>query len=350
MNGLAILDWCRSRPGVTEELPFGPDVRVFKLWGRMFAACPAGPDPAHVSLKCDPRFAEHLRAEHEAITAAYHMSKRHWNTVRLAGRLADGMVEDLLGHSYTLVLDGLPRRYRALANGRTRLDEAAYHTGDFAAAEAPLADARRLAEAAGDQRCLAASLDQLGILRHWRNLETWNGDGFPKPAPEDVAEELGLVEQGLAIRRTLGHEAEIGESVFHVGLVHQLYTGCWDQAERCFAEARRLAEASGNRWLLFEARRHLGAVSWHSGDFDNAIAHFTASLDQCRRIGMPDTLPLALVALGRCALAAGRIPEGIEHLRQGVELGERRGLRARMMDPPRRALAAARAAQQEGGG
>ena len=346
MDGRAVLDWCRSRPGVTEELPFGPEVRVFKVWGRMFAACPAGPDPAHVSLKCEPRFAEHLRAEHTAITAAYHMSKRHWNSVRLDGYLTDDLVEQLLGHSYTLVVDGLPSRYRALALGRARLDEAAFHTGDFDGAEAPLAEARRLAETAGDWRCLAAALDQLGTLRHWRNLEAWGGDGFPQAAPEDVAEELGLVEQALAVRRELGHDVEVGESVFRVGLVHQLFTGDWDQAERCFAEAWRLADAAGDCWLLFEARRHLGAVAWHHGDFDRAIEHLTASLEHSLRIGWHDGAT-ALIALGRCELAAGRRPDGIEHLRRGVELAENRGFRPHIVDPARRVLA--EATQQEGG-
>ena len=347
MDGRAALDWCRSRPGVTEELPFGPDVRVFKVWGRMFATCPSGPDPAHVSLKCEPRFAEHLRAENAAITAAYHMSKRHWNSVRLDADLAHELVEELLGHSYTLVVDGLPRRYRELTLGRARLDEAASVTGDFGSAEAPLAQARVLAEAAEDRRCLAAALDQLGTLRHWRNLEPWNGHGFPKAAPEDVAEELGLVEQALTIRRGLGHHAEIGESVFRVGLVHQLFTGDWDKAERCFAEARGLAEAAGDCWLLFESRRHMGAVAWHHGDFDQAIEHLTASLEHSLRIGWHGGAT-ALIALGRCELAAGRRPDGIAHLRRGVELAESRRMRAHIVDPARRALVEA-TRQQEGG-
>lgn len=338
-----MLDWCRSRPGATEELPFGPDVTVFKVWGRMFATCPAGRDPDRVSLKCDPRFAEALRAEHPAITPAYHMSKRHWNSVQLDGGLPDGLVEDLLGHSLTLVVDSLPRRYRALAQGRARLDVAAYHTGDFTPAAALLAEARRLAEAAGDERCLAAALDQLGALRHRRNIEPWSGVDFPEAALEDVAEELMLVEQALAIRRRLGNDAETGESVFRVGLVHQLFTGDWGKAERCFAEARQTGEATGQRWLLFEAHRHLGAVAWHGGDFEHAIEHFTISLEHSRTIGGgdPALIVLALIALGRCELAADHGAEGVEHLSLGLEMAETAGLRAAVVEPARRALAGA---------
>jgi predicted DNA-binding protein (MmcQ/YjbR family) len=112
MDGRAVLRWCRARPGVSEELPFGPDTRVFKVGGRMFAVLPATDDPEHVGLKCEPRFAEHLRAEHRAIAPGYHLNKRHWNTVRLDGSLPSDLVEELLGHSYTLVVDGLAKRDR----------------------------------------------------------------------------------------------------------------------------------------------------------------------------------------------------------------------------------------------
>jgi predicted DNA-binding protein (MmcQ/YjbR family) len=97
---------------VTEEWPFGPDARVFKVGGRLFAITESSDDPSTVSLKCDPHFAEHLRSQHPAIAPGYHLNKRHWNTVRLDGTLPEGLVEELLGHSYTLVVDGLPRALR----------------------------------------------------------------------------------------------------------------------------------------------------------------------------------------------------------------------------------------------
>lgn len=342
MDAQAVLDWCRSRPGVTDEQPFGPDARVFKVWDKMFAVLPAD-RPRHVTLKCEPRFAEHLRAEHAAIRPGYHTNKRHWNTVELDGTLPHGLVEDLLGHAYTLVTDGLPRRYRSLRRGAARLDEAAYHTGDLDAVEPPLLEARRQADAAGDQRCLAAALDQLAQLRHWRNLEPWNGEGFPQVPDADVAVQLDLAEQGLSIRRSLGHAAETGESVFHVGLVHQLYRQDWENAGRCFAEARGLAEEAGDIRLLSEARRHQGAVAWHSRDFDTAIAHLTESLTLRRRLGWH--VHTGLIALGRCELMAGRRAEGLAHLREGIEVAERDGLRGVMIAQARRSLD-----EEEGGG
>jgi predicted DNA-binding protein (MmcQ/YjbR family) len=110
MDAGAAIDWCRLRPGAAEEFPFGPQVRVFKVGGKLFALFPV--DDARVNLKCDPRFAERLRTEHRGVAPAYHMNKRHWNSVRLDGSVPGDLVEELLGHSYTLVVDSLPRGTR----------------------------------------------------------------------------------------------------------------------------------------------------------------------------------------------------------------------------------------------
>jgi predicted DNA-binding protein (MmcQ/YjbR family) len=95
---------------VTEERPFSPDVAVFKVAGKMFAAVPDS--RPSISLKCDPGFAEQLRMGHAEITAGYHLNKRHWNTVQLDGALDPQLVQELVEHSYTLVVDSLPRSVR----------------------------------------------------------------------------------------------------------------------------------------------------------------------------------------------------------------------------------------------
>ena len=106
------MEWCRTRPGASEETPFGPGVIVYKVGGKIFAICDEGPHPA-VSLKCDPRFAEYLRDRYKgAVTPGYHLNKRHWNTVSLDGRVPSDEVLEMLGHSYTLVMRTLPRAVR----------------------------------------------------------------------------------------------------------------------------------------------------------------------------------------------------------------------------------------------
>jgi predicted DNA-binding protein (MmcQ/YjbR family) len=105
---------CKAKPGAAEDYPFGDEVAVFKVAGRMFALVPLGPPPEteSVSLKCDPDLAADLRIRYPAITPGYHLSKRHWNTVALDGSVPDDELLDLIDHSYQLVLARLTRAQR----------------------------------------------------------------------------------------------------------------------------------------------------------------------------------------------------------------------------------------------
>ena len=100
-------------PGVTEEEPFGPEVVVYKVLGKMFALVDYDAVPPTMNLKCDPERSLELRDAHEGIRPGYHMNKRHWNTLDLDGRLRGPLVAELVHHSYALVLAGLPARIRS---------------------------------------------------------------------------------------------------------------------------------------------------------------------------------------------------------------------------------------------
>ncbi len=95
---------CHAKPGSVEDYPFGDEVAVFKVAGKMFALVALGPAPGSVSLKCDPDLAVGLRRRRAGITAGYHLSKRHWNTVTLDGSVPDDEVLGLIGHAWDLVV------------------------------------------------------------------------------------------------------------------------------------------------------------------------------------------------------------------------------------------------------
>lgn len=98
-----------SKPGAEETTPFGPDVLVYKVGGKMFALTVPDEFPARINLKCDPERACALRDEYESIIPGYHMNKRHWNTLVLDGSLPTKLVRDLIDHSYELVVASLPK-------------------------------------------------------------------------------------------------------------------------------------------------------------------------------------------------------------------------------------------------
>jgi predicted DNA-binding protein (MmcQ/YjbR family) len=98
-----------SKPGAEETTPFGPEVLVYKVSGKMFAAASPDEFPARINLKCDPERSLELRDQHESILPGYHMNKRHWNTLVLNGSLPSKLVAELIDHSYELVKKGLPK-------------------------------------------------------------------------------------------------------------------------------------------------------------------------------------------------------------------------------------------------
>ena len=108
----ALAAFALALPEVTEEQPFGPEVDVYKVAGKVFALIAPEEIPPTVSLKCEPGRALSLRAEYEAVIPGYHLNKKHWNTVILDGTVPDDEIEELVAHSYERVVAGLPRTAR----------------------------------------------------------------------------------------------------------------------------------------------------------------------------------------------------------------------------------------------
>ncbi|WP_221800682.1 MmcQ/YjbR family DNA-binding protein [Oceanobacter mangrovi] len=101
-----------ARPEAVEDYPFGPDARVFKIAGKMFALLMHRHGQDCVNLKCDPQEAIELRDVFAAVQPGYHMNKKHWNTVVLDGSLPQGEIERMIDNSYALVVKTLPKATR----------------------------------------------------------------------------------------------------------------------------------------------------------------------------------------------------------------------------------------------
>jgi len=100
--------YCLSKKATTEHTPFDPDTLVLKVADKMFALCDINKFES-INLKCDPEKAIYLREQYPQITAGYHMSKVHWNTVE-AENLSNKFICELIDHSYDLVVNGLPKK------------------------------------------------------------------------------------------------------------------------------------------------------------------------------------------------------------------------------------------------
>lgn len=102
-----------SKQGAVEEYPFGAEVIVLKVGGKMFALLARKDGQEYISLKCDPNYAEVLRQQYESIIPGYHLNKRHWNTLQLNGSIPAQEVRQFIDHSYDLVVKSLTREKRS---------------------------------------------------------------------------------------------------------------------------------------------------------------------------------------------------------------------------------------------
>ena len=104
-----IREYCLQKPNTTEELPFGPDVVVFKVKSKAFLLLPLDTDDIRFNVKCDPDWAVELREEYACVQPGYHMNKKHWNTVLVDGTLNSKQLKQMIDHSYELVVQSLSK-------------------------------------------------------------------------------------------------------------------------------------------------------------------------------------------------------------------------------------------------
>ncbi|HEX7633207.1 MAG TPA: MmcQ/YjbR family DNA-binding protein [Candidatus Saccharimonadales bacterium] len=107
MDHKTVEEYILSMPNAWLDYPFGEDVAVYKVGpkdnGKMFALIREGKTPVQLSLKCDPELSKLLRDKYDEVQPGYHLNKKHWNTLVLAGQMDWQEVQDLIRHSYQLV-------------------------------------------------------------------------------------------------------------------------------------------------------------------------------------------------------------------------------------------------------
>ena len=111
MNIEEIREYCISKKGVTESFPFDETTLVFKAGNKMFAL--AGLNSNYVNIKCKPEIAIERREEFTDIAPAFHMNKKHWNSVIYNNNLKPNFVKDMIDESYTLIFNSLTKKIQS---------------------------------------------------------------------------------------------------------------------------------------------------------------------------------------------------------------------------------------------
>ena len=108
----AAREYCLSKKATTEDTPFGEDVLVIRVMGKMFL-CINLNTPDRITMKCDPEYALELRERYNAIEGAWHFNKKYWNQIAIThGDVPDALIRSLIDHSYNEVVKKLPRKLR----------------------------------------------------------------------------------------------------------------------------------------------------------------------------------------------------------------------------------------------
>lgn len=111
MDLFELRDYCLSFPESEETAPFDETTLVYKVAGKMFAMTDMV-ETGHIALKCEPEHAVELRERYPEIGSAFHMNKKHWNSVRLDGDLPAAFIKQMIRESWFLVVNGMPRSKR----------------------------------------------------------------------------------------------------------------------------------------------------------------------------------------------------------------------------------------------
>ncbi|MBZ0200870.1 MAG: MmcQ/YjbR family DNA-binding protein [Ignavibacteriaceae bacterium] len=111
MNLEQVREYCLSKKGVTESLPFDEDTPVYKVMNKMFLLANLVP-PYSINIKCDPEKAVELREKHDDVIPGYHMNKTHWNTVYIDTNIPDKLLYNWIDNSYDLIVKGLKKKDR----------------------------------------------------------------------------------------------------------------------------------------------------------------------------------------------------------------------------------------------
>ena len=229
--------------------------------------------------------------------------------------------------------------------------EAAFRTGDLAAAELLFTEAQAAAARAGDLQAQARAVSGLGMTLHYRNI--FRLVAGVAVADADVAAEEELMRRALALWQETGDAAGTALALFGMSLVFQVLRQDWGAGMPYLWQAFGLAEAveeSGDLYGRSEICRHVGFY-YLVDDIRprEAVRQLGHSLALRERLGDPRRIPSGLVALGEAEMAAGNPQRAAELFGRAVTLAREHSLLPWRISDAEENLRAAEAALPAGG-
>jgi tetratricopeptide (TPR) repeat protein len=185
--------------------------------------------------------------------------------------------------------------------------------------EAAIAGVERAAAERGDRSLEAFALSRRGLALH--------GEFLRDRSRGEPPGEMELFERALDIRREAGDEHGVAESLFHVGLVHQVVRGDHKTARRLFEES--YARATDDVTASY-ALRHIAFCDDEAGDAESAERRHEEALELRRGAGWQAGIAAQLAAIADLRARRGDRAGAAELAGEArtilVELGAERAL------------------------
>jgi tetratricopeptide (TPR) repeat protein len=166
-----------------------------------------------------------------------------------------------------------------------------------------------LFDAAGDDRGVASSLDDVGKV-HWMRGAYEAAERFMK--------------KGLEKRREIGDERGIALSLNNLGLVYQ-DSGRFDAALEAFDEALALRRRIGDAAGIAQTLNNLGTIHQDNESHARASQLWTEALEYARRVGDRMQEAVILTNLGESSYRQGAPQQAIATLQQADEISAHLG-------------------------
>ena len=100
-----IIKLCLSYPDYYEDYPFSDDnwcVIRHRSNKKIFAWIFEKDEQIWLNVKCDPEWIQFWRDAFESVIPAYHMNKKHWNSIILDDTIPENDINQMVGISFDL--------------------------------------------------------------------------------------------------------------------------------------------------------------------------------------------------------------------------------------------------------
>lgn len=191
----------------------------------------------------------------------------------------------------------------------TILAELTNASGDYAGANALLAQALPLARAGNDQATLARALEDLGAA-HWQR--------------GNLADARAALDESLELARALGDVTQELSTLNRLGAV-ALAMRDLTEADQVWHRVYERALAVGNRERAMVTLNNLASAANERKEYAIARDYFQQALTIAREIGSQRSMALYLINLGRTNIDLGNREEARAGLREGLALALRLG-------------------------